>query len=252
MRSLFLFVAATSVLSPSALAFAPKPRIASSGATGRRACSTPTPPRAININLAPRHDRQERPRRIQNAIGAHYTPTRSSLHAASDDEQGDADADAEKSARDRIFWAKQRAFAAQLSSGADADDKRLARDKFAKRRQALTADTFYFSVLLAAGLWLVAPDPFVTASYLFGASAGTAYSFGLGKYVETIGGTIDDVSGEGAGGAGVGQARFAFLILLIVFLGKFRAQGLQEIPSILGFFTYQLASLGQGLREIDD
>jgi len=72
----------------------------------------------------------------------------------------------------------------------------------------------------------------------------------LGKYVETIGGSVQD--GEDVRGAGVGQARFAFLILLILFVGKFRSQGLLEIPSISGFFTYQLASLAQGLREIDD
>lgn len=50
---------------------------------------------------------------------------------------------------------------------------------------------------------------------------------------------------------GVGQARFAFLIMLIIFVGKLRTFGLVEIPSILGFFTYQIASLSQGLREID-
>ena len=68
--------------------------------------------------------------------------------------------------------------------------------------------------------------------------------------METIGGSVDDT--EEMQGAGVGQARFAFLILLFIFVGKFRSQGLQEIPSIFGFFTYQIASLSQGLREIDD
>ena len=114
---------------------------------------------------------------------------------------------------------------------------------------ALTSDTLYFSILIASLLWLLFSNPFVSISYLFGALSGTAYSYGLGKYVQTIGGTIDDVEVEGAG---IGQARFAFLILLFVAVGKFRDQGLLEIPSIMGFFTYQLASLGQGLREIDD
>ena len=62
-----------------------------------------------------------------------------------------------------------------------------------------------------------------------------------------MGGTIDDAIA--VEGAGVGQARFAFLILLFVFDGKFRAYGVLEIPSIMGFFTYQLASLSQGLKE---
>ena len=61
--------------------------------------------------------------------------------------------------------------------------------------------------------------------------------------------SLDDVDFEGSG---VGQARFSFLIILFVSVGKFRSQGLLEIPSIMGFFTYQLASLNQGLREIDD
>jgi len=73
---------------------------------------------------------------------------------------------------------------------------------------------------------------------------GLAYSYGLGKYVETLGGSAEDAGA--VQGAGVGQARFAFLILLFVIVGKFRTQGLQEIPAIMGFFTYQLASLNQG------
>jgi hypothetical protein len=131
------------------------------------------------------------------------------------------------------------------------DNNRENKEKFAKRRLALTSDTLYFSLLISCLLWLFSSNPFVTISYLFGATSGTAYAYGLGKYVETIGGSIDDIEEEGAG-AGIGSARFAFLILLFVVVGKFRDQGLLEIPSIMGFFTYQLASLGQGLREIDD
>lgn len=71
-----------------------------------------------------------------------------------------------------------------------------------------------------------------------------------GKYVETIGGSTADP--EAVQGAGVGQARFAFLILLFVLVGKFRGEGLLEIPAISGFFTYQLASLRQGLKEYND
>lgn len=152
-------------------------------------------------------------------------------------------------AADQAFWAKQRALAAQLTTKADDGLKAEQMAKFAARRAALTSDTLYFSILIGCALWLTFPNPFVTASYLFGALAGTAYSYGLGKYVESLGGSIDD---PGAEGAGVGQARFAFLILLFVVVGKFRSQGLLEIPSIAGFFTYQLASLNQGLREIDD
>jgi hypothetical protein len=159
------------------------------------------------------------------------------------------DLDAKKNIRDEIFWAKQRALAAEMAAKSDASLRAEQQSKFAQRRLALTSDTFYFSILIGSLLWLISSNPFVTISYLFGALSGTAYSYGLGKYVESIGGSIDD---EGVEGAGVGQARFAFLILLFVVVGKFRSQGLLEIPSIMGFFTYQLASLSQGLREIDD
>ena len=165
-----------------------------------------------------------------------------------DDEKEDANA--KKSISDEIFWAKQRALAAQMEANSDESLRQEQLEKFRRRSFALVSDTFYFSILIASLLWLVAPNPFVAISYLFGALAGTAYSYGLGKYVETIGGSIDDA--EAGEGAGVGSARFAFLILLFVVVGKFRSQGLLEIPSIMGFFTYQLASLGQGLREIDD
>ena len=157
--------------------------------------------------------------------------------------------DQKKEIYQKIFWAKQKALAAEMSTKEGDIVKQDNRDKFAKRRLALTSDTLYFSILIASILWIIYSNPFVTLSYLFGALSGTAYSYGLGKFVESIGGSIDDVDVEGAG---VGQARFAFLILLFVAVGKFRSQGLLEIPSIMGFFTYQLASLNQGLREIDD
>jgi hypothetical protein len=117
-------------------------------------------------------------------------------------------------------------------------------EKFAKRRNALTADTAYFTAIIFCILWGVTSTPFAPISYAFGALFGLAYSYGLGKYVETLGGSAEDAGS--VQGAGVGQARFAFLILLFVIVGKFRTQGLQELPSILGFFTYQLASLNQG------
>lgn len=65
--------------------------------------------------------------------------------------------------------------------------------------------------------------------------------------MESIGRTFDEQ--EAVEGTGIGQARFAFLFLLVLFIGKYRSFGLQEIPAILGFFTYQLSTLGQGLRD---
>jgi hypothetical protein len=58
---------------------------------------------------------------------------------------------------------------------------------------------------------------------------------------------------EAGKGAGVGEARFAFLILLFVLVGKFQSAGLMPVPTIAGFFTYQISSLSQGLRQdLDD
>jgi len=163
-------------------------------------------------------------------------------------------------ANEKAFWAKQKAIAAQFEFKADESLRKENQEKFAKRRQALTSDTFYFSILIASALWILFPNPFVTLSYLFGTLLGTAYSFGLGKYVESIG-TLElkqagayssSMSQDEGGGAGVGQARLAFLFLLVLFIGKYRSSGLLEIPSITGFFTYQLASLAQGLRDFDE
>lgn len=111
----------------------------------------------------------------------------------------------------------------------------------------LVIETFYFSTIFFCGIWALVPNPYTGVSYLLGAVLGTAYTYGLGKYVETLGGNAYD--SEDIKGSGVGSARFAFLILLFIFVGKFRSQGLQEIPAIMGFFTYQLASLSQGLKD---
>lgn len=123
----------------------------------------------------------------------------------------------------------------------------MSRRKYQNQVVSLVAETFYFSIVLFSIIWLVVPNPFTAISYMLGASLGTAYTYGLGKYVETIGGSAfdqDDVKGSG-----VGSARFAFLIMLFILVGRFRSDGLQEIPAIFGFFTYQISSLSQGLKD---
>jgi hypothetical protein len=72
-------------------------------------------------------------------------------------------------------------------------------------------------------------------------------SLNAGKYVENIGGSVYDA--EAGKGAGLGEARFAFLILLFVLVGKFKSAGLVPVVTIAGFFTYQITSLSQGLKE---
>ena len=145
------------------------------------------------------------------------------------------------------FWEQQKALMEEMSDVNEQSLKQENKKNFAKIQGDLITETVFFSSLLFSVLWLACDNPFVPLSYVFGSIFGIAYAYGLGKFVETVGGTIDDALT--VEGAGVGQARFAFLILLFVFVGKFRAYGLMEIPSIAGFFTYQLASLSQGLKE---
>jgi len=145
------------------------------------------------------------------------------------------------------FWQQQRDLMNEMSDQSERSLKKEQSITFAKVQNGLITETVFFSSLLFSLLWLAFDNPFVPLSYVFGSVFGIAYAYGLGKFVETVGGTIDDAMA--VEGAGVGQARFAFLILLFVFLSKFRAYGLLEIPSIMGFFTYQLASLSQGLKQ---
>lgn len=168
-----------------------------------------------------------------------------------------------------------------LKSSADSSLAQEAKLKYNQQVQALISYSAYSTFIIFCGLWTIFDNPFVAFSYLFGATLvrtsrarfilyqcedaspgvpidtshlslpqGLAYAYGLGKYVETIGGVASEA--EAIRGTGVGQARFAFLILLFIFVGKFRSSGLMEVPTILGFFTYQLGSLLQGLRATDD
>ena len=127
---------------------------------------------------------------------------------------------------------------------------RQQRDQYNEKASALVNETFYFSVIIFSCLWALSSSPFTPISYFLGAMLGTAYTYGLGKYVSSLGGNAFDI--EDVQGSGVGNARFAFLIVLFIFIGKFRGAGLQEIPAIMGFFTYQISSLSQGLKDASE
>ena len=154
--------------------------------------------------------------------------------------------------RNESFWSSQKELASALSKQSKQSLRQEQAAKFEKRRMALVADTAYIAWFIFCAIWMLFPSPMTAISYSFGATMGILYTYGLGKSVEVLGQSIDDVGATQ--GAGVGEARFAFLIVLFLFVGKFRGgeYGLQEIPSIAGFFTYQIASLNQGLREIND
>lgn len=154
------------------------------------------------------------------------------------------------------FWELQKKLAESLNESDDIspDDDATAEqlklsesEKYKKLANSLVSETFYFSIMFFSAIWFLAPNPFTPISYLLGAVLGTAYCYGLGKSVQSMGGSAYDA--EDVKGSGIGSARFAFLIVLFIFVGKFRSEGLQEIPAIMGFFTYQLSSLSQGLKD---
>ena len=153
-------------------------------------------------------------------------------------------------ADDRDFWMRQKELTLEMQESTAGSLKAEMKEKFAKRRNDLIRDTMYIGFLIFCVLWCEFTNPFVASSYALGTTLGVAYSYGLGRYVESVGASVDDQGT--AEGAGVGEARFAFVILLFVVIGKFRSAGLMEIPSIAGFFTYQVASLRQGLKQYDD
>lgn len=167
------------------------------------------------------------------------------MSSASKEEEED-----EVGKKQEAFWAAQKALAASMTETADKNLKEEQLEKYRRRSATFVSDTAFFAAIIFAFLWTVSSTPLTALSHLFGASLGTAYSYGLTKYVESLGGSADEA--DDVQGAGVGQARFAFLVLLFIIVGKFRGEGLQEIPSIAGFFTYQIASLFQALREYDE
>jgi hypothetical protein len=78
-------------------------------------------------------------------------------------------------------------------------------------------------------------------SYGVGSLLGTGYAALLARYVESLG------SKQG-GGAGGGAARFAPVVLLILLYSK-NKDYISIVPEIMGFFTFQVASLLQIFNE---
>jgi hypothetical protein len=148
------------------------------------------------------------------------------------------------------FWNQQQSLIDEMKRDNENALKIEGKEKYEQLQRALLGDTVFFAAIIFSLLWLACDNPFVSFSYVFGATFGLAYTYGLSKYVATLGGSIEDAAD--IQGAGVGQARFAFLLLLFILVGKLRVYGLIEIPSIMGFFTYQIASLSQALRDASE
>ena len=130
--------------------------------------------------------------------------------------------------KDEEFWKQQKALINEMTGSTDRAIRAEQKKLFAKRRGALVADTAYIGFFVFCALWIFFDNPFVAFSYGFGTTMGIAYAYGLGKYVESLG---KDVMEAPEPGEGVGQARFAFLIILFIIVGKFRASGLIELPA---------------------
>jgi len=198
----------------------------------------------VCINLDPHTTNQS----LKAAVG-HPTPFRSAVLFATNLEN-----DNQKDETD--FWAQQKRLATSISAEVEQEVKTLKQlqaQRYSSRLNSLLSDNIYFSLLIFSILWSFSYNPMVGVSYLFGSILGTLYSFGLGKYVESIKSGEERLDSPSAPGEGLGQARFAFVFILLILLGKFRGEsGLQEIPTIAGFFTYQLASLSQGFKELDE
>ena len=101
-------------------------------------------------------------------------------------------------------------------------------------------DNLFISVLGLCLLWSFGTykDAF---SYGVGSLLGLGYAALLARYVESLG-------SKSGGGAGGGAARFAPVVLLILLYSK-NKEFISIVPEILGFFTFQVASLLQIFNE---
>ena len=132
-------------------------------------------------------------------------------------------------------------------SEADLDPEALKRRetaKFERRRNEVVGDHLFLGSLLIAAGWHFLPVK-VLESYGVGVLFGGAYLYLLGRYV----GSLGEATLDGAKEGGIGQARFAVVGLLIAIAGKQR-EYLDFIPLLLGFFSYQLATLLQAARPV--
>ena len=113
-------------------------------------------------------------------------------------------------------------------------------DGYNNLRITFLLDNLFISALGLCLIWSFGTfkDAF---SYGIGSFLGLGYAALLARYVESLG------SKQG-GGAGGGAARFAPVVLLILLYSK-NKEFISIVPEILGFFTFQVASLLQIFNE---
>lgn len=131
---------------------------------------------------------------------------------------------------------------------AQADESSLAAQQatlYRRRVARIVGDHALIAVFGVSLAWRLSPLS-VATSYTVGALFGAAYLVLLARYVESVG----KQSFEGVRSAGVSQARFALIGVLVLIAGKNR-DVIDFLPLMLGFFTYQLAILVQAFRPVD-
>jgi hypothetical protein len=83
---------------------------------------------------------------------------------------------------DKAFWLQQKQLIQDLSDVSNKGIRARQKEQFSKRQIALVGDTALLSFFVFCGLWSVFDNPFISLSYLLGATSGLAYAYGLGEY----------------------------------------------------------------------
>lgn len=136
--------------------------------------------------------------------------------------------------KDNTYWRGNRQYTVLSPKG-----REKAMDGYNNLRLTFLFDNLFISALGLCLIWGFGTfkDSF---SYGIGSTLGLGYATLLSRYVESL--------GEGGGGGGGGAARFAPVLLLILLYSK-NKEYISIIPEILGFFTFQIASLLQIFNE---
>ena len=144
------------------------------------------------------------------------------------------------------IWSSQRSLMSSIKTSAQQSRS----SSYRLRSLNLTLTTLLTSILIFSLLWLLTPSPPLPLSYLLGSLLGTLYTVALGKSVKTIG--ASEIDAETVRDGAQGQARFAFLLLLFVFIGRGREGGVEPVPAIAGFFTYFVGAVSESFERYDD
>lgn len=154
----------------------------------------------------------------------------------------DAGVDARRAAMMAVFEAQALQAKESESELSAAEIKAREVALYEEGRNVVVGDHFFLGFLAVAALWRFASLKAIE-SYGLGVAFGGAYLYLLARYV----GSIGEASLEGAKEGGIGQARFAIVGLLVAIAGKNR-DAVDFIPLLVGFFSYQAATLLQAFR----